>query len=216
LGDIPTSVVALDEHPARILGTRWHPSVPDVRREESNITCLGDDGGGAAAVPLEIVVGSPSEWWCLSGRVTSGDHSGGAGFERAVPEVQVGGDGKDGIRDPGIPGHSGITGYVRSAVDVPEPTEVIVVARRLPPGGVGDDMAILSQKGVNDLEDPWVTDGGLDELAPVEHFVAKWGRLFGGVPSFIGWELVKDAFDLGAECGDFIGGEDALQEYVSI
>jgi hypothetical protein len=211
LGNIPTAVVALDEHPARILEARWHPSVPDVRHKEGNITCFGDDGNGAAAVPLEVVVGSPAEWWCLSRSVTSRNHSSRASLDRAVPEVQVGRDCKNGIGDPGIPRHIGITGYVRSAVDVPEASEVVVVARWLPPSGVGDDMAILPQKGLNDLEDSGVADGALYEAAPVKHFVAKWGRLLGEVSSFIRWELVKDPFDLGTERGDLISREDVIE-----
>jgi len=42
-----------------------------------------------------------------------------------------------------------------------------------------------TQQGFNDLEDSWVADGALDEAAPVEHFVAKWGRLLGEISSFI-------------------------------
>src|ERR1700691_4316548 len=150
LGNIPTPVVALDEHPTRILGARCHPSVPDVRYEEGNVTRLGDDGNGAAAVPIEVVVGNPVDGRYLSRSVTAGNYSGGAGLDRAVPEVQVGRDGKDGIGNPGIPRHIGITGDVRSAVDVPEASEVVVVARWLPPGGVGDDVAIVPQKGLDD------------------------------------------------------------------
>ena len=119
--------------------------MPDIRDKEGNVTCFGDNGNGAAAVPLEVVVGSPADWWCLSRSVTSGNHSSRASLDRAVPKEQMGGDGKNGIGDPCIPRHIGITGYVRSAVDVPEASEVVVVARWLPPGGVGDDMAIFPQ-----------------------------------------------------------------------
>jgi hypothetical protein len=211
LGNIPTPVVALDEHSARILGAWRHPSVPDVRHKEGNVTCFGDDGYSAAAVPFEVVVGRSVHWWCLSRSVTSRNHSSGASLDRAVPEVQVSCDGKNGIGDPGIPRHIGITGYMRSAVDVPEASEVVVVARGLPPGGVGDDMAILPQKGLNDLENSWVADGAPDEAAPVEHFVAKRRRLLGEVSSFIRWELVKDPFDLGTERGDLIFREHVIE-----
>jgi hypothetical protein len=88
---------------------------------------------------------------------------------------------------------------------------MVVVARWLPPGRVGDDVAILPQKGLNDLEDSWVADGALDEAAPVEHFVAKWSRLLWEVSSFIGWELVKDPFDLGTERGDLISCEHVIE-----
>ncbi len=121
------------------------------------------------------------------------------------------GDHKDRIWDPDIPRHVGITRHVRSAVDVPEASEVVVVSRRLPPGGVGDDVAILPQECVNHLEDPWVADGALDEAAPVEHFVAKWSRLLGEISSIIRWELVEDPFDLATERGDLISCEYATE-----
>ena len=125
-------------------------------------------------------------------------------------------DDKNGIGNPDIPRHFGITGYVWSAVDVPEASEMVVVSRWLPPGGVGDDVAILPQEGFNDLEDSWVPDGALDGTTPVEHFVAKWSRLLGEVSSIIRWELVEDPFDLGPERGDLISREHALEECVSI
>jgi hypothetical protein len=77
-------------------------------------------------------------------------------------------------------------------------------------------MAILPQKGLHDLEDSWVADGALDEAAPVEHFVAKRGRLLGEVSSFIRWELLKHPFDLGTERGDLISREHAIEQYASI
>ena len=77
-------------------------------------------------------------------------------------------------------------------------------------------MAVLPQEGLHDLEDPRVADGALDEAAPVEHLVAKRGRLLGGVSSFIRRELVEDPFDLGPERSDLIAPEHAVEYYVSI
>jgi hypothetical protein len=77
-------------------------------------------------------------------------------------------------------------------------------------------MAVLPQKGLDDLEDSGVADGALDDGAAVEHFVAKRGRLLGEVSSIIGWELVEDSFDLGPERGDFISREHVIEQYVSI
>ena len=185
--------------------------MPEIRHKEGNVTCSGDDGNGVATVPLEVVVSNLVHWRCLSRCVTSRYHSRRSRLDRAVPEVEVGGDGKNGIGDPSIPRHVGITRYVWSAVDVPETSEVVVVSRWLPPGGVGDDMAILSQKGLYHLEDPSVTDGALDEVAPVEHFITKWGRLFRKVSSFIRWELVEDSFDLPTERGDLIFSEHIIE-----
>src|ERR1700722_15958352 len=92
LSNVPTPVVTLDEHAAWVTGARRHPSVPDVRDKERNIPCFGDDRNGAAAVPFEVVVGSPVYWWCLSRSVTSGNHSSRTSLDRAVAEVQVGRD----------------------------------------------------------------------------------------------------------------------------
>ena len=123
----------------------------------------------------------------------------------------MGRDGEHGIGDPGVPGDTGITRDVRTSVDMPKAPEVVVLARPLPPSGIGDDVAILPQQGFNDLEDSWVADGALDEAAPVEHFVAKWGRLLGEISSFIRWELVKDPFDLGTERGNLISREYVIE-----
>ena len=59
LGDVATPVVALDEHPSRITGPRWHSPVPYIRYEEGNVTRSGHYGNGALAIPLEVVVGEP-------------------------------------------------------------------------------------------------------------------------------------------------------------
>ncbi len=111
----------------------------------------------------------------------------------------MGGDGEHRIGDAGVPRNTGITRDVRSAVDVPEPSEVAVVARLLPPGGVGDDVAVLAQEGLDHLEDARMADGPLHEAAPIEHLVTERCRLLGGVPTVIGWVFLEDPFDLGAE-----------------
>ena len=216
MGDIATAVVALDEHPSRISGPRWHPPVPDVRGEEGNVTCPGHDGNGALAIPLEVVVGEPFHRWCLPRRVTSRNQPGWAGLDRAVLEVQVCGDGEDGIRDPGVPGNTGMTRDVRACVDMPEAPEVVVLARLLPPCGIGDDMAVLSQQRLDELEDPRVADGALHDAAAIEHLVAKWGRLLGGISTLIGRVLLEDPFDIGTERGDLLVDEDAVEYHVSI
>lgn len=106
------------------------------------------------------------------------------------------------IRDSGIPWNAGVTRDMGSAVDVPKATEVVIVARRLPPGGIGNDVAILPQQGFNDLEDPRMGDGALDRAAPIEHLVSKRGRLLGCVASVIGRVLVENPIDVGAEGSD--------------
>ena len=102
-----------------------------------------------------------------------------------------------GIGDPGVPGDTGITRDVRTSVDMPEAPEVVVLARPLPPGGIGDDMAVLSQQRLDHLEDPRMADGVLHNAAAIEHLVPKWGRLLGGISTLIRWVLLEDPFDIG-------------------
>jgi hypothetical protein len=216
LRKIPTAVVALDEHPARVLGAGRHPSVPNVRDKKGHVTCFGHNGEGTPTFPLEIIVGKTLYWWCLPRRVTSGDQSGWSSFDRAIPEVEVGRNGENRIRNSGIPGDAGFTRYVRSAIDMPEPSEVVIIASRLPPGGVGDDVTIFSQKCLDDLEDSRVADCILDESTPVEHLIAKRRRLLGGVSSLIRWEFFKHPLDICAERGNLISGEYVVQDDVAV
>ena len=130
--------------------------------------------------------------------MTSGNHSGGAGFDRAIAEKDVRGHGENRIRDPGVPWDAGVTGDMGPAVDVPEATQMVIVARWLPPGGIGNDVAILPEEGLDDLEDPGIGDGALDGAAPIEHLVAKRRRFLGSVPPFIRRVLVEDPVDVGA------------------
>ena len=173
--------------------------MPYVGDEEGNITCPGHDGNRALAIPLEVVVGEPLHRGCLSRCMTSGDQPGRAGLDRAVPEVQMCRDGEHGIGDPGVPGDTGITRDVRTCVDVPEAPEMVVLARLLPPGGIGDDVAVLSQQRLDSLEDPRMTDGALHDAAAIEHLVAERGRVLGGISTLIGRVLLEDPFDIGTE-----------------
>jgi len=79
---VPTSVVALDEHPAWIPGARGHASMPDVRHEEGDVARLGDDGNAAPSLPVEVVVGNSVDRRRLSGCVTSGNDSSRASLDR--------------------------------------------------------------------------------------------------------------------------------------
>ena len=74
-----------------------------------------------------------------------GYQPGRAGLDRAVPEVQVGRDREHGVWDADIPGDARVAGNMRTSVDVPEAPEVVVLVRPLPPGGIGDDVAVLAQ-----------------------------------------------------------------------
>jgi hypothetical protein len=99
---------------------------------------------------------------------------------------------------------------------MPEASEVLVVARVLPPSRIGDHVAILPQKGLNDLEDSWVGNGPLDHAAPIEHLVAKWGGLLGRISSVVWRIFLEDSFDIGAERCEFFLVEDAIEFCVSI
>jgi len=99
---------------------------------------------------------------------------------------------------------------------MPEAPEVVVLARALPPGGIGDDVAVLSQQRLDYLKDPTVADGTLDDAAAIEHLVAKGGRLLGGISTLIRGVLLEDPFDIGTERGDLLFDEDAVEYDVSI
>jgi len=66
LRNVTTPVMALDEHPARIVARRRQPRVPDVGDEERNIARFGNQGYRTAAIPLQIAVGQVIERWRLS------------------------------------------------------------------------------------------------------------------------------------------------------
>jgi hypothetical protein len=105
---------------------------------------------------------------------------------------------------------------VGSAVDVPETPEVLVVARLLPPGRVGDHVAVLPQEGLNDLEDPRVANRPLHEAAPIEHLVAKRGGLLRQISSLIRRVLLENPLDIGTERRELVSDEDAVEEDIPV
>ena len=128
----------------------------------------------------------------------------------------MGSDRKNGIRDSTIPmstgdfeGHAVRRRYARS-------DPLFIVSRLLPPGSIGDDVAILAQERLDDLEDPRVAMAALHETAPIEHLVAKWCRLLRGIPTIVGRVLLEDPFDIGTECGHLICVEDGIEHNVSV
>jgi hypothetical protein len=66
LRNVTTPVVALDEHPSRIIASRRQPRMPDVGGKECNITRFGNQRYRTAAVPLQIAIGQLIERWRLS------------------------------------------------------------------------------------------------------------------------------------------------------
>jgi hypothetical protein len=105
---------------------------------------------------------------------------------------------------------------VRACIDVPEAPEVVVLARLLPPGGIGNDVAVLSQQRLDYLEDPRVADSVLHNAAAIEHLIAKRSRLLGGISTLIGRVLVEDPSDIGTQRRDLVFGEDTVEHHVSI
>src|SRR5580692_9411146 len=100
-----------------------------------------------------------------------------ARLEGTVPEENVSRDGEDRVGDTWVPRNVRVSGDVWSCVDVPEPPQVFVVARWLPPGSVGDDVAVLAEERLDSPEDAWIADGTLDGGTAVEHLVPKWRHL---------------------------------------
>ena len=173
LGNVTTPVMALDEHPSRIVAGRRQPRVPDVGDEERNIARFGNEGYRTVAIPLQIAIGQSIEWRRLSRRMASRNDSRRARLERAVPQENMSRNGKDRVGDAWVPRNVGVSGDVWSGVDVPEPPQVLVVARWLPPGSVGDDVAVLAEERLDSPEDAWIADGALDEGTAVEHLVTE-------------------------------------------
>ncbi len=77
-------------------------------------------------------------------------------------------------------------------------------------------MAVLSEEGLNDLEDPGVADSPLDKAAPIEHLVTKWGGLLGRISSLVRWIFLEDPLNVGAERRELISLEDAIENDVSL
>ncbi len=86
----------------------------------------------------------------------------------------------------------------------------------LPPRRVGDHVAVLPEEGLDDLEDPWVADGLLDDTAPIEHLVAERGGLLRQVTPFVWRVLREDTLDIGAERRELLTAEDSLEEDVPV
>jgi hypothetical protein len=143
--------------------------------------------------------------------MTSWNYPCGTGVDRAILEIEVGSDREHGIGDFWIPRNARITRYVRSAVDMPEASEMLVVARLLPPRRIGDHVAILTQEELDDFEYPRVADGLLDEAAPIEHLIAKWSRLLGRISPVVRWVFLEDPLDVRTKRCEFFSGEDAVE-----
>jgi hypothetical protein len=160
---IATPVVALDEHPTGVPGSRRQPSMPDVRDEQGDVARPWPRSEGQRC-PSHSRLSSAILWagWCLSRGVTAGDHPGRARLDRAIPQVDVGGDGEDGIGDSVIPRHAGHSeGYAGPPSMCQKRPRCSFSPGRLPPRGVGDDVAVLTQKRFDDLEDAWMSDSTL-------------------------------------------------------
>ena len=216
LGQVASSVVALDKHSTGVPRTNRQPAVPDVRDEERNVACLGNDRNRAASVPLEIVIGEPLPRRGLPRHVTPGYHARRARIHRAIHEIKMCCDREHRIGNPRIPRDARITRDVGSAVDVPETPEVAAITWVLPPCGVGDHMAVLTEEELHGLEDPWMTDRSLDKAAAVEHLVAEWGGLLRRISPVIGRVFLEDPSDLGAERCKLLSREDRVELDVAL
>ena len=110
-------------------------------------------------------------------------------------------DGKDRVGDAWVPRNAGFSGDVWSCVDVPEPAQVFVVAWWLPPGSVGDDVAVLAEERLDGPENAWIAYGALDEGTAVEHLVTERCHLLDVVAgiSHIRCVLGKDPLYVPAE-----------------
>ena len=89
-------------------------------------------------------------------------------------------------------------GDVRSGIGMPEAAQVLVVARRLPPRGIGDDVAVLPEEGLDGPQDARSSNGTLDEGTAIEHLVTERRHLGGVVVGIahIRRVLRKDPLDI--------------------
>jgi hypothetical protein len=105
---------------------------------------------------------------------------------------------------------------MRTRVDMPEASEMVVLTRLLLPGGIGDDVTVLPQQRLDGLEDARVTDGALHDAAAIEHLVPERSGFLGSVATIVGRVLVEDPADICTERCDLISGEHAVEYYVPI
>jgi hypothetical protein len=107
---------------------------------------------------------------------------------------------------------------VWSGVDVPEPAQVLVVARWLPPGSVRDDVAVLAEERLDSPEDARIADGALHDGTAVEHLVPERRHLPNVVVgiSHIRGVLGKDPLYIPAEGSNGRRFENAPQHRVTI
>ena len=154
--------------------------MPDVGDEECDVPSPSDDRHCTMAFPFKAFVGQLVDRWRPSGCVASGYDGGGPRFKRTVPQEDVGSDGEYRVRDARVPWDAGISGDVRSGIGMPEAAQVLVVARRLPPRRIGDDVAVLPEQGLDGPQDARSTDGTLDDGTAIEHLVTE-RRHLGGV-----------------------------------
>jgi hypothetical protein len=93
---------------------------------------------------------------------------------------------------------------------------MVVLPRPLSPGSIGDDVAVLSEQGFDDLEDPRVPDGALHDAAAIEHLVPEGCRLVWGVSTIIGRVLLEDPFDIRTEGCELLPGDHTLEYDVPV
>jgi hypothetical protein len=93
---------------------------------------------------------------------------------------------------------------------------MVVLAGLLPPGGIGDDVAVLPQQRLDCLEDARVTDGALHGATAIEHLVPERGGLLGSIATIVGRVLVEDPADIGTEGSDLLAGKHTVEYHVPI
>ncbi len=128
------------------------------------------------------------------------------------------GDGEHRVGDALVPRDARRPRHVGTAVDVPEPAPVLVVVGRLPPSRVRNDVAVLTEEGLDAAQDLAVGDRPLHGGAPIEHLVAEGLPVFGWIARLacVGRVLLVDALDLAGQRLHRFRGEDLLEDDVPL
>jgi len=191
------------------LGPGRHPAMPDVGDEEHHVARHAERRDRATTLVEDraVLVGFGRE---QSRCVASRDESRRAGIDRAVLQQDMTSDHEDRVWDPVVPGDALGTGNVRAGVDVPR---IADIERRLlprglvPPRGVGDDVAVLTEERLDDLENAGMGDhslrGGRRVSAPRSGNRRSRSRWFPRCGARAGWSS-NSSMSSAPEFGDLV------------
>ncbi len=121
--------------------------MPRVGNKQHDVARVGRQHQRRLSVAGQVDFVAPISRWCLTRTMTAGDDGGRATLLRAVFEIDVHANRKDGIRNAVIPGDSGGPRDVRSGINVPVAHPGTGFSQHLvSPGRVGDHVAVFAEQ----------------------------------------------------------------------